>query len=98
MHRLLMLDIAPDVIPNDWETKTINELRRAIPHGIVLRNLPAEDAYNPNDRHLDIYAGIRMKSIDPRYRDLIAKMIVGCRLSANGTLSIRTIDRQFKVE
>lgn len=90
--------MAPNVIPNDWEIKVINELRRAIIRSVVIRSGSVSDAYNPDDRHLEFYAGLRMKNIDPRYGDLIAKMLVGCRLSANGTLSIRTIDRQFEVE
>jgi hypothetical protein len=83
-------------LPN--EMKIVQEIRSAIPKGIILYNRQAEDTHNPLDRILDIYSYIDLKTIDPSISG-IAKIIITCRFSVlNKTLSLRTINKNFSVE
>jgi hypothetical protein len=85
----------PDIIPPNFEQKIIDEVRRSVVRGIVLYNHPAEDA--TNDRQLEVYSYIDFSKIDP---SIIGKatLKILCRLSLKtGILSLRTIQRNFKV-
>lgn len=76
----------------------LNELRNAIPRGIILSSHKAEDNYNPLDRQLEIYSYINMNAIDKKLNG-IAKLKIYCRLSvSHGSLTIRTIDKNFNIE
>lgn len=78
----------------------INELKNAIPRGIIISSYKSEDTHNPLDRQLEIYSYINLKNIDPSLtRVSIAKLKIYCRLSvSNGSLTVRTIDKNFNIE
>jgi hypothetical protein len=80
------------------ESKILSELRLAIIRGIVLTSVKTEDEHNPLDRYLEIYSYMNLPSIDRALKGIV-KLKIWCRLSAfSGTLSVRTIQRNFKVE
>jgi len=80
------------------ENNIVNQIRAAVPRGIVLTNVISDDTHNPLDRQLEIYTYVKLSDIDPGL-DGIAKLTVGCRLSlSNGTLSLRTISKNFNAE
>lgn len=77
------------------ETNLINQIRAAVPKGIVLFNYPSDDGFNPLDRQIEVYTYIKLQDVDSNL-DGIVKLRVLCRLSvSNGMLSLRTIDKNF---
>ena len=97
LKRLYDLNMEAEEPDISTERNVINEIRKAIPRGIVLYNYSSDDTFNPLDRQLEIYIYLDTKNIDQSLRG-IAKLRVICRLSLyNGTLTLRTIDRNFPV-
>jgi hypothetical protein len=83
---------------NITDQNIITELKNAIPRGIILTSHKAEDNHNPLDRQLEIYSYMSLKNIEPSLNK-IAKLKIHCRLSvSNGSLTIRTIDKNFSIE
>jgi hypothetical protein len=83
---------------NIQDQNILNELKSAIPRGIILSSHKAEDNHNPLDRQLEIYSYINLTNLDPSIKG-IAKLKIYCRLSvSNGSLTIRTIDKNFNIE
>lgn len=77
-------------------SKLVVAIRNAIPRGIITYIAPADDINNPLDRQLEVYTYVDLKNIG---MDGIAKINVLCRLSVfNGTLSVRTVQKYFKVD
>lgn len=73
-------------------------IKQAIPRGLILHNNKSEDTHNPMDRQLEIYTYVDLPTIDPKFRG-VAKIKIIARLSlAYGTLTIRTIQKNFSVE
>jgi hypothetical protein len=90
-------DIGLDVDKLD-DKKLMNELRNAIVKGYVLYNHQSDDSYNPLDRQLELYSYIDLSKLDLTYKG-VAKFKILCRLSlTHGSLSIRTIQKNFPVE
>lgn len=77
------------------ERNIIIEIRKAVTRGIVISNYKADDTHNPLDRQLEVYTYIKLSDIDSSLTG-IAKLRVQCRLSLHdGTISLRTIDKNF---
>jgi hypothetical protein len=77
------------------QMRILNEIKIAIPKGILLFNHQAQDSHNPNDRQLEIYSYIDLKNINPKLTDVV-KLRIYCRLSLqSGVLSLRTIQKNF---
>jgi hypothetical protein len=97
-RRLYNLNMDLGDFDQEVEQGIIRELRNAIPRGLVLNNHQSEDSHNPMDRQLEIYAYIDLGRINLRLKG-IAKLKILCRLSLlNGSLSLRTIQRNFVVD
>jgi hypothetical protein len=76
--------------------KLMLAIRNAIPKGVITYIEQADDVNNPLDRQLEVYTYVDLKNIN---MDGIAKIKVLCRLSVfNGTLSVRTVQKYFKVD
>jgi hypothetical protein len=98
IKRLYDLNMDAGSLNPDLERNVVNEIRKAVPRGIVLFNNAADDTHNPLDRQIEVYTYIQLNEID-RALEGIAKLRVACRLSLyNGTLSLRTIERNFSAE
>lgn len=98
IKRLYDLGIKAADLDYSLENNITNEIRRAVPRGIVLFNYPSDDTHNPLDRQIEIYTYVKLNDINKSLNG-IAKMKIACRLSSsNGTLSLRTIDKNFIVE
>lgn len=92
-----LYDIGLDADKLD-DTRLLNELRNAIVKGYILYNHQSDDSHNPLDRQLEMYSYIDLATLDPSYAGL-AQFKMLCRLSlTHGTLSVRTIQRNFPVE
>lgn len=80
------------------ERNIVEEIRKAVPRGIVVYNYASDDPHNPLDRQLEVYTYINLQNIDHSLEGTI-KLMVSCRLSLfNGSLSLRTINKNFNVE
>lgn len=80
------------------EVNIAREIRNAVPRGIVLTNNASADSHNPLDRQLEVYSYVKLRDIDPALEGL-AKITISCRLSlSDGSLSLRTISRNFNAE
>lgn len=92
-----LYDFNKDVMgtnPN-FEQKLLNEIRLAIPKGIILSNNQSSDTHNPLDRQLEVYTYIDLSNINTNLNGIV-KFTVICRLSlSNGSLSLRTIEKNF---
>lgn len=98
IKRLYDLGIAVGDLDDSLENNITNEIRKAIPRGIILFNYKSDDMHNPLDRQIEIYTYVKLKDVNQSLNG-IAKMKVACRLSSsNGTLSLRTIDKNFVVD
>lgn len=96
IKRMYDLNLDTDLSAPLLEPNIINAIRTAIPHGIVLSNHPAQDSHNPMDRQIEIYIGINLSNIDSGITGT-AKLKVMCRLSVfNNTLTLRSIERNFR--
>lgn len=84
-----------DKLDTSLEIKIVNEIRKAVPKGIVLYNYPSDDTHNPLDRQIEVYTYINLSDIDQSLNGII-KLRVACRLSlSNGLMSLRTIEKNF---
>jgi hypothetical protein len=98
IKRLFDLNFNVSDFGSHLEQKILTELKLAIVRGIVLTSAKTEDPHNPRDRYLEIYSYVNLPSIDRKLKGIV-KMKIWCRLSAfSGTLSIRTIQKNFQVE
>lgn len=98
VKRLYDLNMDVGGLDMSLEGSVVNEIRKAVVRGIVLNNSPSDDTHNPLDRQLEIYTYVNLKDINPSLNG-IAKLKVLCRLSlSNGSLSLRTISRNFSAE
>lgn len=80
------------------ENAILNQIRLAIPQGIITTNYQSADQHNPNDRQLEIFIHVPLTQISHKL-DGVAKLKVACRLSlAAKTLTMRTIQKNFDVE
>jgi hypothetical protein len=82
------------------ELRLLQEIKHAIPRGIVLSNYSIEDANNPNDRQIAVHTYLDLRNVDPQFfGNAHAEITISCRLSpATGTISVRTMSRRFKIE
>lgn len=90
----------------------LNEIKEAIPKGIVISVASVDDMNNPLDKQLDIYTYLDISKVLNK-RDAInaeleagvkptsygyAKLKILCRLSAHaGIISVRTIQKNFDI-
>lgn len=80
------------------ERNIVEEIRKAVPRGIVVYNNASDDPHNPLDRQLEVYSYVDLKAIDNSLNG-IAKLMITCRFSvSSGILSLRTINRNFTAE
>jgi hypothetical protein len=98
VKRLYDLNMDVGGLDMSLEAAIINEIRKSAVRGVVLNNNQSDDTHNPLDRQIEIYTYLNLKDINPALNG-IAKFKVLCRLSlSNGTLSLRTISRNFLAE
>jgi hypothetical protein len=83
-----------------FELRLLQEVKHAIPRGIVLSNYPTEDANNPSDRQIAVHTYLDLRNVDPQFfGNAHAEITVSCRLSpATGTISVRTISKRFEIK
>ena len=79
------------------EARIINELKNAVVRSIVLTVSPSEDIHNPQDKQLELYTYINLNNISSMEGN--AKLKILCRfLAVSGTVSVRTIQKNFLME
>jgi hypothetical protein len=98
VKRLYDLGINPGSLDIDLEKNIVNEIRNSVTRGIILFNHQSDDSHNPLDRQLEIYSYVNLSSIDPSLSG-IAKLKIICRMSlTDGSISLRTIQKNFSIE
>jgi hypothetical protein len=97
MNRLVSLGIGTGNID---ENNIIKEITASIPRGFVLHIYPSDDTFNPLDKQIEIFTYFNIGTLIQNFDgEGTIKLKVLCRFSAvNGTLSLRTIQRNFLVD
>lgn len=102
MNRLVAKGINTN---NINENNIVREVANSIPRGFVIQIYPSDDVHNPLDKQIEIYTYFPLSVLDPELEqgvgeddDGLVKFRALCRFSAtNGTLSLRTVQKNFSV-
>jgi hypothetical protein len=103
MNRFNALGIRTD---NINENNIVKEVANSIPRGLVMNIYPSDDVHNPLDKQVEVYTYFNIATLDPALAgeegeewEGLVKFRAFCRFSAtNGTLSLRTVQKNFQVE
>ena len=78
--------------------KLTEEIKKAIVNGWVLSSVSAGDINNPKDKIINIYIRFNISDVMPELAGT-AKIKIDCRISArNKTLTVKTINKNFRIE
>jgi len=98
IKRMYDLNMDAEGLDMSLERNIVEEIRKAVPRGIVVYNHATDDPNNPLDRQIEVYTYINLQNVNPSLEGTV-KLMVTCRLSVfSGSLSLRTINRNFSAE